>query len=106
MNENFPKPKSLEGRVKVELDLLNYATKTDLKNETGVDTSSFATKIDLANWKSNVHKLDIDKLKNVPIGNLKIKVNKLDVDRLIPAPADLSKLSNIVKNDVNKKYWR
>ena len=49
MSEYFPEPKSLEGRVKVELDLSNYATKADLKNETGVDISSFAKKIDLAN---------------------------------------------------------
>ena len=44
----------------------NYATKTDLKNATGVDTSRFAKKVDLANLKSNVDKLDTDKLKNVP----------------------------------------
>ena len=58
-------PKSSEGRFKVELDLSNYATKTDLKNAAGVDTSKFAKKVDLANLKSNVDKLDIDKLKNV-----------------------------------------
>ena len=53
-------------RVKVELDLSNYATKSDLKNATGVDTSKFATKIDLTNLKSIVDKLEIDKLKTVP----------------------------------------
>ena len=52
--------------MKVELDLSNYATKADLKNVTGVDTSKFAKKVDLFNLKSNVDKLDIDKLKNVP----------------------------------------
>ena len=74
-NEYFPEPKSLGGKVKVELDLSNYATKTDLKNATGIDTSSFAKKVDLANLKSNVDKLDIDKLKNVPtnLSNLKIR---------------------------------
>ena len=66
MSEYFPEPKSLVGRVKVELDLSNYATKADLKNATGVDTSKFDKKVDLANLKSNVDKLDIDKLKNVP----------------------------------------
>ena len=60
MSEYFPKPKYLGANVKVELDLPNYATKTDLKNATGVDTSSFAKKVDLANLKSNVNKLDID----------------------------------------------
>ena len=99
MSENFPEPKSLGGRVKVELDLSNYATKTNLKNATGVDTLSFAKKTDLANLKSDVDKLDIDKLKNVPtnLNNLKGKVNKLDVDKLVPVPVDLSKLSDVVK---------
>ena len=92
-------------RVKVELDLSNYATKADLKNATGVDTSKFAKKVDLASLKSNVDKLDIDKLKNVPtnLNNLKSKVDKLDVDKLVPVPVDLSKLSDVVKNDVVKK---
>ena len=54
MSEYFPKPKSLGANVKVELDLSNYATKADLKNATGVDTSDFAKKTDLTNLKSNV----------------------------------------------------
>ena len=105
MSQYFPKPKSLGANVKVELDLSNYATKTGLKNATGVDTSSFAKTVDLANLKSNVDKLDIDKLKNVPtnLSNLKSKVDKLDVDKLVPVPVDLSKLSDVVKNDVVKK---
>ena len=49
--------------MKVELDLSNYITKTDL---TEIDTSSFAKKVHLASLKSNVAKLDIDKLKKVP----------------------------------------
>ena len=61
MSEYFPEPKSLEGRVKVELDLSNYARKSDLKKATGVDTSSFAKKTDLAGLKSEIDKLDIDK---------------------------------------------
>ena len=63
MSEYFPEPKSLGEKVKVELDLSNYATKTDFKNPTRVDTSKFAKKADLANLKSNVDKSDIDKLK-------------------------------------------
>ena len=77
MSEYFPKLKSLGGRVKDELDLTNYATKADLKNATGVETY-FAKKkqTDLANLKSVVYKLDIDKLKNVP-SNLR-NVGKLE----------------------------
>ena len=63
MKDYFPEPKSLGDRVKVELDLSNYATKADLKNATSVDTSKFAKKIDSADLKSNFDKLDIDKLK-------------------------------------------
>ena len=105
MSEYFSEPKSSGGKVKVELDLSNYATKADLKNATGVDTSKFAKKVDLANLKSNVDKLDIDKLKNAPSGlnRLKRKVDKLDIGKLETTPVDLSKLSNAVKNDVVKK---
>ena len=69
-------------KVKVELDLSNYAIKTDSKNATGIDTSSFAKKVDLANLKSNVDELDIDKLKNLAtnLSNLKSKVHQLDVE--------------------------
>ena len=93
------------GGVKVELHLSNYAAKTELKNAAGADTSKFAKQIDLGNLKSNVNKLDIDKLNNVPtnLSNLKSKVNELGVDKLVPVPADLSKLSDVVKNDVAKK---
>ena len=70
MSEYFPEPKPLRGRVKVELDLSNYATKADLKNETSVDTSKFAKKIDLPNLKSDVHKLDCT-----------IRCTKLDVQK-------------------------
>ena len=64
MSEYFPKAKSLGGRVKVELDLSSYLIKADLKTATGVDTPSFAEKINLANLTSYADKLDIDKLKN------------------------------------------
>ena len=58
-----------------------------------------------SNLKSNVDKLDIDKLKNVPtnLSNFKSKVDKLDADKLVPVPVDLRKLSDAVKNDVVKK---
>ena len=84
MSQYFPKPFRSFGRnVNVKVDLSNYATKADIKNISHVDTSSFTLKTNLANLKSEVHKLDIDKLK--------------------PVPTDLSKLSNVVKNDVVKK---
>ena len=63
MSQYFSEPKSLGERVKVELDLSNYATKVNLKNVTSGDTSKFAKKIDSADLKSNFDKLDIDKLK-------------------------------------------
>ena len=101
MSEFFPESKSLGGKVKVELDLSNYATKADLKNATGIDTSSFPKNVDSGNLKSNLKKLSIDKLKNVPfsLSNLKSK----EVDKLVPAPVDLSKLSDVVKHNVVKK---
>ena len=78
MSEYFAKPKSLGANVKVELDLSNYETKEDLKNATGIDASSFAKKIDLANLKFDVDKLDIDRLKNVltNLNNLKSKADE------------------------------
>ena len=104
MSEYFPKPNFLGANAKVEFDFSNYATKADLKYATGVDTLDFAKKTDLAHLKSDVDKLDIDKLINVPsnLSNLKSKVDKLDVDKLVSV--DLSKLSDVVKNDVIKKY--
>ena len=62
-------------------------------------------KIDVASLKSNVDKLDIYKLKNVPtnLSSLNSKVDKLNIDKLAPVSVDLSKLSNVVKNDVVKK---
>ena len=105
MRSYFPKPKSIKENVKVELDLSNYATKADLKNATGVDTSDFAKKTDSANLKSDVNKLDIDKFKNVPTNviSLKSKEDKLDVGKLVSVPINLRKLSDVVKNDVVKK---
>ena len=84
MNQNFPRPyEPFGGDFNVTVDLSNYATKDDIKNITHIDTSSFALKTNLANLKTEVDKLDVDKLATVPV--------------------DLSKLSNAVKNDVVKK---
>ena len=105
MGEYFPKPKSLRASIEVKLYLSNYATKADFKNATGVDTSDFAKKTDLANLKSNADKLDIYKLKNIPsnLSNLESKVDKLDVDKLVPVPVNLSKLSDVIKMMLLKK---
>ena len=68
MNQYFPKPFNLYfgDSIKAKLDLSNYATKTDIKKISHVDTSSFALKTNLADLKTEVDKLDIDKLKPVP----------------------------------------
>ena len=84
MSQYFPKPfRSFGGNINVKVDLSNYATKTDLKNITHINTSRFVLKTNLA--------------------SLKTEVDKLDIDKLAPAPVDLSKLSDAVKNDVVKK---
>ena len=63
MNQYFPKPyKPFGGDINVKIDLSNYATKADIKNISHIDTSSFTLKTNLANVKSEVDKLDIDKL--------------------------------------------
>ena len=80
-----------KNEVEVELEVSSYAAMPDFKNATDVDTSQFAKKDDLTNLKSEIDKLDIDKLE------------KLDLDKLPPIPTDLSKLSNVVKHDVVKK---
>ena len=77
MSRYFPPYRGHGGDIKVEQDLSNYATKTDLKNVTHVDVSSFASKTNLASLKTEVDKIDADKLKTVPV--------------------DLAKLSNVVK---------
>ena len=83
-SQYFPKPyEPFGGDINVTVDFSNYATKDDIKNITHVDTSSFELKTNLA--------------------NLKTEVDKLDIDKLITFPVDLSKLSNVVKNDVVKK---
>ena len=68
MIQYFPKPfRTFGGNINVKVDLSNYATKTDLKNVTHVDTSSFTLKITIASLKTEVDKLDIDKLATVPV---------------------------------------
>ena len=67
MSHYFPKPyEPFDGYINVKVDLSNYATKSDLKNATGIYTSKLASKSDLVNLKTEVDKLDIDKFKNVP----------------------------------------
>ena len=84
MSQYFPKLfKSFGRNINVKVDLSNYATKTDLKNVTHVDTSRLALKANLASLKTEVDQLDIDKLASFSV--------------------DLSKLSDAVKNDVAKK---
>ena len=68
MSQYFPKPfRSFGGNIKVKVDLSNNATKADIKNITHIDTSRFALKTNLANLKTEVDKLDIDKLAPVPV---------------------------------------
>ena len=84
MIQYLPKPyEPFGGDVNVKVDFSNYAAKTDIKNISHVDTSSFTLKSNLASLKTEVDKLDIDKLKILPndLSNLKDKVDKLDIDK-------------------------
>ena len=84
MSQYFPKPfRGFGKNIKVIVDLPNYATKADIKNISHVNTLSFALKTNLA--------------------NLKTEVDKLDIDKLVPVPVDLSKLSDVVKKTVYDK---
>ena len=105
MSQHFPKPYgSFGGDINVKIDLSDYSTMDDIKNITHVDTSSFTLKTNVANLKTKVDKLDIDKLRSLPnnLSILKTKVDKLDVDKLVPVPTDLSKLSDAVNYNVVK----
>ena len=91
MSPDFPKPYEPFGRdINVKVYLSNYATKADLKNATGIDTSKLAAKSDLVCLKVEVDKIDINKLKTVPddLSNLKSKVDKLNIDYIAPVPVD------------------
>ena len=84
MSQHFPKPyEPFGGDINVKVVLSNYATRADIKNISHVDTSSLISKTNLA--------------------TLRKEVDKLDIDKLMPVPVDLSKLSDVVKNDVVKK---
>ena len=83
MSQYYPPYRSSRNNIKVELDLANYATKTDLNNIAHVDVSSFASKTNLA--------------------VLKTEVDKIDADRLKTAPTDLAKLANAIEHDLVKK---
>ena len=97
-----------KSKIKVQLDFSNYATKYDLKTQ---QVLMHQILLGLARLKSDVDKLDIDKLKIVPIGlsNLKSKADKFDVYNMVPAPVDLSKLKKIVNmillKRLNMIYW-
>ena len=83
MSQYFRKPyEALSGDINVKVDLSSYVTKADINNISHVDTSSFALKTNLA--------------------NLKTEIGRLDIDKLVPVSVDLSKLSDVVKNDVIK----
>ena len=84
MSQYFPKLyEPFDGDINVKVDLSNYATKVDIKNISHIDTSSFALKSNLA--------------------SLKTEVDNLGIDKLVPALVDLSKLSDVVKNNVVQK---
>ena len=85
MSQNFPKPfnSRFGDSIKVKTDLSNYASEVDIEDISHVDTSTFA-------WKTN-------------LADLKTEVDKLDIDKLKPLPNDVSKLSNVVTNEVVKK---
>ena len=86
MSQYFPTSyEPFGGNINVKVDLSNYAAKDDIKNITHVDTSSFALKANVA--------------------NLKTEVDRLDIGNLVPVPTDLSKLSDVVNNDVIKKMY-
>ena len=86
MSQYFPKSyEPFGGDINVKVDLSNYATKADIKNISHVLTSSFALKRNFA--------------------NLKTEVDKLDIDKLVPVPVDLGKLNDVVKNDLVKKMY-
>ena len=83
MSKYFPSYKSFGKSIRVNLNLINYATKADLKNVIHVDVNNFALKTSLASFKT--------------------KVEKLDIHKLVPIPKDLAKLSNVVKLMLSKR---
>ena len=101
----YPEPDShIIYKVKVVLDLSNYATKKELDDSTGLDTSGLAAKKDFIALKAEADKLDINELVNVltSLNNLKTKVDDLDVGKLKTIHVDQKKLSDVVDNEVVK----
>ena len=80
MSQYFPKPFKNFRDIRVRVDLSNYVTKADIKNIAHVDTSNFALKTNLANWKTEVDKLDINKLVPVPTDLRKLLLLFLFID--------------------------
>ena len=86
MSQYFLKPyEPFGGDINVKIDLSNYAAKADIKNISDLNTSRFALKSDLA--------------------SLKTEVDKLDIDKLLPVPVDLSKVSDVLKKDIKKPVY-
>ena len=88
-------------KFKVVLDLSNYASKKELGHATGVDTSDVADKKDVIALKTEVDKLNINKLVNVPtsLNNLKTKVEELDIGKLRKCSHRLKKISDATDNE-------
>ena len=99
MRQYFPKPyEPFGGDINVKVDLSNYATKTDLKNVSHVDVSSFALQSNLASLKTEINKIDTDKLKTVPVDLAKLMVKKLMVRNDGVKKIEYSKLVTKVDN--------
>ena len=98
----FPEPLTIKNNIEVELDLSHYATKSNLKNAPGADTSQFAKKDDLANLKSDIDNLDIDKLETVSIDLSKLSdvVQKTVYDELVK---NVNAIKTVFTNDLVKK---
>ena len=109
MSQYFPPYNNYSKNIKLELDLSNYATKDDVKNITHVDVSSYATKTNLAALKTEVDKIDTDKLKTVPDDLAKltnfVKIDK--VEKKIPDVSGLATRSNVTTlvNNLNNKIY-
>ena len=105
----YPEPSHIIDKVKVVLDLSNHATKKELKDATGVDTSNLAAKSNFIALKAEVEKLDINKMVNVPtsLNNCKTKADDVDVGKLKTVLIDMKELGDVVDKKVvkNKNYY-
>ena len=108
MSQYFPKPyKSFGGNINVKVNLSNYTTKADLKNAAVIDTSKLAAKSDLASLKADVDKIDVDKLKTVPVdlnklGKVVNVVKKIVYDRLVTKVYNIDISGFVLKTKYNK----